>query len=127
MDRFVAGPRFVAFFDRLGPFGAVLKSYLDDFTGEIPMAAAANLNVTNASHPILRAGLPMGLRNGGQGHVELLFLKGHLGDPAASSPALVQLEKCLDSTSCCGIALTNTMGSGKTKTALDLLRVCVCV
>lgn len=74
---------------------------------------------------VLRDDLPGGIRNGSKDSVNLLFLKGHLGDSSKESPALSELIRCLNPISAerHRAALVNVSGCGKTKTLLDLLRV----
>lgn len=76
----------------------------------------------------LRTSLPAGVLST---EVDLLRLKGHLGDPSTSSPALQALLKHV-ADGVPGVAVVNPSGCGKTKAVLDLLRVstwvfCSCV
>ena len=116
-----AGPELEALVAKVPALRAILGSVSEP----LRLAAAFTPEMPTHNSGVLKESMPGGVRNGATNVVDPLFLDGHLGDPAEQSAAFSDLVKSLGLNSAEHYisALVNVSGCGKTKTALDLLRV----
>ncbi len=102
-----------------------LRAILGSITAPLQLAADFKPEMPTHHSGVLKESMPSCMRNGATHVVDPLFFPGHLGDPDAQSPALLALIKSLklDNHDVAEVALMNVTACGKTKTALELLRV----
>ncbi len=103
----------------------LMRSILSAINEPLEVAAEQTAPLATFNTDVLKDTLPSGARNGSANLVNLLFLPGDLGEANKKSAALLGLIEALklETEGKFGVAVANSTGSGKTKTAIDFFRV----